>query len=169
MYCPNCGNKIEDGAKFCPYDGTRLDGNRNSWQQQGANFNYKLDKKKQPTKALVMEGIGLVFFIYLLLVNSLANRSSETEAWLNDHGTPVLLIGLVFIGISYFMFKAFKKKQPLVGLGYVGYIVSCIYNCNSSCSWCSYGCFNFGCRRLGLSDFTKVKKRVFAEAFENGL
>ena len=49
MYCPNCGNKVEDGAKFCPYDGTRLDGNRNSWQQQGANFNYKLDKKKQPT------------------------------------------------------------------------------------------------------------------------
>lgn len=73
-----------------------------------------------------MEGIGLVFFIYLLLVNSLANRSSETEAWLNDHGTPVLLIGLVFIGISYFMFKVYKKKQPLVGLGYVGYIVSCI-------------------------------------------
>ena len=126
MYCPNCGNKVEDGAKFCPYDGTRLDGNRKSWQQQGANFNYKLDKKKQPTKALIMEGIGLVFFIYLLLVNSLANRSSETEAWLNDHGTPVFLIGLIFIGISYFMFKRFKKKQPLTGLGYAGYIVSCI-------------------------------------------
>ena len=126
MYCPNCGNKIEDGAKFCPYDGTRLDGNGNSRNQQEVNFNYKLDKKKQPTKALVMEGIGLVFFIYLLLVNSLANRSSETEAWLNDHGTPVFLIGLIFIGISYFMFKRFKKKQPLTGLGYAGYIVSCI-------------------------------------------
>ena len=24
------------------------------------------------------------------------------------------------------MFKRFKKKQPLVGLGYAGYIVSCI-------------------------------------------
>ena len=126
MYCPNCGNKIKDGAKFCPYDGTRLDGNGNSRNQQEVNFNYKLDKKKQPTKALVMEGIGLVFFIYLLLVNSLANRSSETEAWLNDHGTPVFLIGLIFIGISYFMFKRFKKKQPLTGLGYAGYIVSCI-------------------------------------------
>ena len=126
MYCPNCGNKIKDGAKFCPYDGTRLDGNGNSRNQQEANFNYKLDKKKQPTKALVMEGIGLVFFIYLLLVNSLANRSSETEAWLNDNGTPVFLIGLIFIGISYFMFKRFKKKQPLTGLGYAGYIVSCI-------------------------------------------
>lgn len=126
MYCPNCGNKIKDGAKFCPYDGTRLDENGNSRNQQEANFNYKLDKKKQPTKALVMEGIGLVFFIYLLLVNSLANRSSETEAWLNDHGTPVFLIGLIFIGISYFMFKRFKKKQPLTGLGYAGYIVSCI-------------------------------------------
>ena len=126
MYCPNCGNKIKDGAKFCPYDGTRLDENGNSRNQQEANFNYKLDKKKQPTKALVMEGLGLVFFIYLLLVNSLANRSSETEAWLNDHGTPVFLIGLIFIGISYFMFKRFKKKQPLTGLGYAGYIVSCI-------------------------------------------
>ena len=126
MYCPNCGNKIKDGAKFCPYDGTRLDGNGNSRNQQEVNFNYKLDKKKQPTKALVMEGIGLVFFIYLLLVNSLANRSSETEAWLNDNGTPVFLIGLIFIGISYFMFKRFKKKQPLTGLGYAGYIVSCI-------------------------------------------
>ena len=126
MYCPNCGNKIKDGAKFCPYDGTRLDENGNSRNQQEANFNYKLDKKKQPTKALDMEGIGLVFFIYLLLVNSLANRSSETEAWLNDHGTPVFLIGLIFIGISYFMFKRFKKKQPLTGLGYAGYIVSCI-------------------------------------------
>ena len=126
MYCPNCGNKIKDGAKFCPYDGTRLDENGNSRNQQEANFNYKLDKKKQPTKALVMEGIGLVFFIYLLLVNSLANRSSETEAWLNDNGTPVFLIGLIFIGISYFMFKRFKKKQPLTGLGYAGYIVSCI-------------------------------------------
>ena len=126
MYCPNCGNKIKDGAKFCPYDGTRLDENGNSRNQQEVNFNYKLDKKKQPTKALVMEGIGLVFFIYLLLVNSLANRSSETEAWLNDHGTPVFLIGLIFIGISYFMFKRFKKKQPLTGLGYAGYIVSCI-------------------------------------------
>ena len=93
---------------------------------EDANFDYKLDKKKQPTKALIMEGIGLVFFIYLLLVNSLANRSSETEAWLNDHGTPVFLIGLIFIGISYFMFKRFKKKQPLTGLGYAGYIVSCI-------------------------------------------
>lgn len=74
MYCPNCGNKIEDGAKFCPYDGTRLDGNRNSWQQQGANFNYKLDKKKQPTKALVMEG-NWISILYIFIISKFIGKS----------------------------------------------------------------------------------------------
>ena len=126
MYCPNCGNKVNDGAKFCPSCGTRLGENSNSKKQKEVCFNYTSEKKKQPTKALVVEGIGLLFFLYLLLLNSMANRSSETEAWLNDNGSPVFLIGLVFVGISYFMFKKFKKKQPLAGLGYAGYIVSCI-------------------------------------------
>ena len=70
MYCSNCGHEVKDGSMFCPYCGVSLDKNRISQKEKDTKFNYKLEKKRQPTKALVVEGIGFVFFIYLLLLNS---------------------------------------------------------------------------------------------------
>lgn len=122
MYCPNCGHKVEDNTMYCPECGKLLKKDGNLKRQQDININYELEKKKQPTKALVVEGIGFLFFIYLLLID----RDWEYQGWVEDNGVWVFLIGLVFIAISYFMFKRFKKNQLLTGLGYAGYVVSCI-------------------------------------------
>ena len=126
MYCSNCGHEVKDGSMFCPYCGVSLNKNGISQKEKDTKFNYKLEKKRQPTKALVVEGIGFVFFIYLLLLNSTADRNWDNSVWLEDNGVWVFLIGMIFVSISYFMFRRFRKKQPLVGLGYIGYIISCI-------------------------------------------
>lgn len=133
MYCSNCGKKLEDNAKFCPACGASLiKPSKSEGNPDDGIFTppKPLDmlswhpKTEQPTKALVMEGIGLLFFIYLIIVNGTGDFLDQI--WLEEKGPAVFLIGLVFLVISHFMFKRYKKKHALYGFGYAGYIVSCI-------------------------------------------
>ena len=116
MFCPECGKEVKAGAKFCSQCGTKLVG------IQEENKFRQSQEKEQPTKAIVVEGIGLLLFVYLLIVNSTTNRDVNAQIFLEESGPGVFLAGLVFIVISYFMFRKYKKKSNLYG----AYIISCI-------------------------------------------
>ena len=120
MFCPECGKEVKAGAKFCSQCGTKLVG------IQEENKFRQSQEKEQPTKAIVVEGIGLLLFVYLLIVNSTTNRDVNAQIFLEESGPGVFLAGLVFIVISYFMFRKNKKKSNLYGIGYGAYIISCI-------------------------------------------
>jgi hypothetical protein len=54
-FCRNCGNKLEDGAKFCPNCGTPTDGN--------APSSAKLSKKKSKKGVLITAIVSLIALI----------------------------------------------------------------------------------------------------------
>lgn len=106
MRCPYCNHEIEENAKFCEYCGGRLNSNPIPVNRGNAN----------PTGALVTEGIGLLFGIL---------------AWnMSAAAVPVALffmgLGEILMVASLFSFRRFKKENVLYGLGYFGYIISCI-------------------------------------------
>ncbi len=142
MYCRRCGRKLEGNERFCGACGepvNRTDTNQinNSRQNNAPNNNMRFKDQSnggnnelrsnmsdQPTKALIVEGIGILFFIYMLIVNSSSDNTAQT--WLQRNGGGVFFIGLIFLVVSYFMLKKYKKNHKLYGIGYVGYIISCI-------------------------------------------
>lgn len=89
-----------------------------------SNNKLKNSISDQPTKALVVEGIGILFFIYMMIVNG--SSDTVTQAWFQKNGAGVFFIGLIFLVVSYFMLKKYKKNHKLYGIGYAGYILSCI-------------------------------------------
>lgn len=137
MYCKKCGKKLGENERFCSACGEpagtpyiRQPGHgqmQNSQPREPYGRDRYTDRpvpSEQPTKALVVEGIGFLFFIYLLIANS--RNDFETELWLTKHGAGTFFIGLFFIVISYFMLRKYKKKHRLYGIGYAGYVISCI-------------------------------------------
>lgn len=142
MYCRKCGKKLEENERFCSVcgepvaktdvdqlDSEQQDNNKmrnDSLQRQVDNSKryVKNNMADQPTKALIVEGIGILFFIYMLIVNG--SSDYNTQKWLEKNGVGVFIIGLIFLVISYFMLKKYKKNHKLYGIGYAGYIISCI-------------------------------------------
>lgn len=119
MNCPNCKHPVKDGAIFCPYCGCKIDENQIPPNiPTGMNYNYT--PPLQPTNALILEGIGLfLFLIFFVIILSSGNESTFL--------TVGMLFGFVLIAISHILFRRFKKKhKTLVGIGYVGYIVSSV-------------------------------------------
>lgn len=141
MYCRKCGKKLEENEQFCSacgepvdktdasqvndkrQDNTRISNIRLKGQSGGSN-KLKNSMSDQPTKALIVEGIGILFFIYMLIANS--SNDNATQIWLQRNGAGVFFIGLIFLVVSYFMLKKYKKSHKLYGIGYVGYLISCI-------------------------------------------
>lgn len=99
-------------------------GNPAPMPQSPNNMSGNNNMPAQPTAALVLEGIGLLFFVYLLIAN--ASNDIDAQIFLRESGAGVFFIGLIFIVISFFIFKSHKKKHGLRGIGYAGYIISCI-------------------------------------------
>lgn len=139
MYCRKCGRKLEESERFCGACGEpvvrkamnptnnefygRQAGYDHLQRQEDNSRRYGDNMSKQPTKALVVEGIGFLFFIYMAILNG---GDFLDQRWLEENGGGVFLIGLIFIVISYFMLRSHKKKYNLYGIGYAGYIISCI-------------------------------------------
>lgn len=141
MYCKKCGKELGENEQYCSTCGepsvkmnrNQTDTGRKENEQMEINrpgnrdYVGKIDKtsaKDQPTKALIVEGIGALFFIYLLILNGSSDYTAQS--WLQENGAGVFLIGLIFVVVSYFMLKKYKKNHNLHGIGYAGYLVSCI-------------------------------------------
>lgn len=145
-FCPNCGyevNHYTGNAQKPSVPKNTSTGNHNStrqmnneqemytqWQNspapmpQNPNNMSGNNMPAQPTAALVLEGIGFLFFVYLLIAN--ASNDIDAQIFLRESGAGVFFIGLICIVISFFIFKSHKKKHGLRGIGYAGYIISCI-------------------------------------------
>lgn len=140
MYCVNCGKKLEENQKFCSACGQPVVGikqtENNPQNQYGIENNefrkrqedhkqyIKNSTQEQPTKALVIEGFGIVFFAMTIILD----RSSDymDQLWVKKYGWVLYMIGFILLVIPYFIFKKYKKKYGLQGIGYAGYIISCM-------------------------------------------
>lgn len=119
MNCPNCKHPVKDGSIFCPYCGCKIDENQVP-PNIPAGMNYSYTPPLQPTNALVIEGIGLFFFLIFFTILVSSFNKSESAAW-------GMVFGFIIMALSRISFKKFKKKyKKLVGIGYVGYIISTI-------------------------------------------
>ena len=80
--------------------------------------------QSQPVAALVIEGLGLLFFLYYAFCSS--SKDVHTQYWIQDNGGGVLCIGFLLIAASFVLFRIYKKKSALHGFGQVGYIASLV-------------------------------------------
>ena len=56
------------------------------------------------------------------------DRSSDymDQLWVEKYGWVLYMIGFILLVIPYFIFKKYKKKYGLQGIGYAGDIISCM-------------------------------------------
>ena len=123
--CVNCKNNLNDGDIFCPYCGADnslqhynmySENNNISNIPQSCNLQNYTVPQKQPVSALVVEGIGLLFIIIGV------TQLNKT----NPIGLIGLIIGAVMLIVSFILFKSYKRKNTVEGLGLAGYIISII-------------------------------------------
>jgi len=97
MYCINCGNKLDDGAKFCAYCGkpvrkpviNNVNTNNNRWNPINHNINYEYNQNDQYSKTetksinkgfvITMIVLGFILFI-MLLIGLITNFKAANEA-----------------------------------------------------------------------------------------
>lgn len=116
MICPRCKATVADKGKFCTKCGALL--------QENEEIKKSIESR-QPTKALVIEGFGILMFFYVMLVS--LSDSYDAKKFIEDGvGTTFVMIGLFLIGIAFIIFRKFKKNFCLTGLGYAGYVLACI-------------------------------------------
>jgi len=116
MFCSKCGKEIKEDSKFCPNCGSNI--NNFSVQNEA---NKKADViYPQPTEALVLDVIGILvlgFTIYF---------ASESKNFADNYSLILGIFGTFIMICSFFLFNTHKKKTPLYGLGYFGYVCCCI-------------------------------------------
>ena len=125
MYCVNCGKKLEENQKFCSACGQPVVGikqtENNPQNQYGIENNefrkrqedhkqyIKNSTQEQPTKALVIEGFGIVFFAMTIILD----RSSDymDQLWVKKYGWVLYMIGfiLLVIPLCIFLLKLHKN------------------------------------------------------------
>jgi preprotein translocase subunit SecG len=108
MYCGNCGNKVEDGTKFCPFCGSKLTSAGSSGNVDFETTHYSESTRQNASdgsqKTLAIVGIILAFLFPLIgLIVSIVARSNARQA--GDQSSAHLakigiILGAVMIGIS---------------------------------------------------------------------
>lgn len=98
MYCPNCGNQVNDNAVVCVHCGAAV----------GNNYNYSYNPEHQTSKtgigvllALVLGLIGLVIGLLLYPSNTVA-RNTFIKGWAITFIIS-FAVGILFV-ILYFAF-----------------------------------------------------------------
>ena len=110
MYCTNCGRKIKDGERYCPYCGTKTFDEKEFNQQR---VNIALSRRSIPIciiLSIVTFGIYGLYWLYCLArdINILTNQEQPS-------GIKVLLLSIVTLGIYefYWLYKAGERLNEL--------------------------------------------------------
>ena len=108
MYCGNCGNKVEDGTKFCPFCGSKLTSAGSSGNADFETTHYSESTRQNASdgsqKTLAIVGIILaVLFPLIGLIVSIVAKSHAQQA--GDQSSANLakigcIIGGVLIALS---------------------------------------------------------------------
>lgn len=126
MYCKRCGTKLNDEDKFCYNCGESIGSVQKEPTEKREQLVMDKTNNRYPTKALLVECVGFLFWIYLIIANSRADNDYKAELFLEDSGIACFVIGLLIVVVSYFLFKKHNKEHGMYGIGYVGYIISCV-------------------------------------------
>lgn len=138
MFCTKCGEKIEEGQKFCSSCGHRVIetiNNDSKVQYEVGNDQFQKSQKYQnqgtknsldehPIYALLLQDIGIGLWAALIIFNR--SNDIRRQIWLSQNKGIVFVIGVVLIIIANFLFKEHKEKYGLHGIGYSGYLTNLI-------------------------------------------
>ena len=130
MYCPKCGNKVEEGMAFCPRCGASLKMEPTTapspppaspMRQEKAEKGEKNEKqeKQQPEKGEKHESrFGFLGFLVggliLILIGAVAYINATTN-WLNGplaSSLILLLIGVIIIIVGVYVATVARRHMP---------------------------------------------------------
>ena len=125
-YCKNCGNKLEDGVKFCPNCGTP--------SGSETNQNSNMNQKKSSKKGFLIAAIVLLALVAVFL--ALAALGGAAWYFLSNQQDKYSLEGLAKAAVNYDYVGDFQDGMAIVNKGEkIGFIdkmgnevIPCIYD-----------------------------------------
>ena len=97
-YCPKCGEKLVDNAKFCKNCGASLEGIPNPQQ---TNNNYQVPVVENDHKIAVIVGYVLAILIPLFGVFVAIYLLTRNSSNAKKHGKYVLIVAIIVWFISF--------------------------------------------------------------------
>ncbi len=106
MYCTNCGRKIKDGERYCPYCGTKT---FNEYEFNQQRVDYAISRRSIPMciiLSIVTFGIYGLYWLY-----SLANDINTLTHQEQPSGFKVLVLTIITLGFYelYWLYKAGER------------------------------------------------------------
>ena len=106
MYCTNCGRKIKDGERYCPYCGTKT---FNEYEFNQHRVDYAISRRSIPMciiLSIVTFGIYGLYWLY-----SLANDINTLTHQEQPSGFKVLVLTIITLGFYelYWLYKAGER------------------------------------------------------------
>ena len=80
MFCPNCGNEIQEGAKFCAKCGSQI-GNENVSAMQRPQSVPKTEKKDYKRIMLIVVILACVILLLVLVINKIRNSGTSQDSY----------------------------------------------------------------------------------------
>lgn len=106
MYCTNCGRKIKDGERYCPYCGTKTF-NEYEFNQQSRLCNFQTQYSMCIILSIVTFGIYGLYWLYCLAsdINTLTGEEDSS-------GFKVLILSIITLGLYelYWLYKVGEIK-----------------------------------------------------------
>nr|WP_318000220.1 DUF4234 domain-containing protein [uncultured Faecalibacillus sp.] len=99
MYCTNCGRKIENGERYCPYCGTKTF-DEHEFNQQNANFN--ISRRSIPVciiLSIITFGIYGIYWLYKVGVRLSNFQAYQGEMVDSYRALVYLLLGIFGLNI----------------------------------------------------------------------
>ena len=121
MYCTNCGRKIKDGERYCPYCGTKTF-NEYEFNQHKEEYTYDqapIYSRSIPIAiilSIVTFGIYGLYWLYCLAsdVNTLTGEEDSS-------GFKVLILSIITLGLYelYWLYKVGERLSDFQTLVYL--------------------------------------------------
>lgn len=106
MYCTNCGRKIKDGERYCPYCGTKT---FDEYEFNQHRVDYAISRRSIPMciiLSIVTFGIYGLYWLYCLAsdVNTLTGEEDSS-------GFKVLILSIITLGLYelYWLYKVGER------------------------------------------------------------
>ena len=128
MYCEKCGNKLNDGAEFCPNCGTPVQSNNKNNQdatpidnQEQQDYNHTI-KSREEIKAIAKEAVAnqrsnAILIPFLVSLISTAGTTLEYIPFIGGFAylATVLFVLVLNVGVSGAFIKVYNNETVDVG------------------------------------------------------